>query len=44
MILYLDTSSLVKLYIDEPYSAEVWQWAIDAYALATWGSRRFRKP
>ena len=35
MILYLDTSSLVKLYIDEPYSEEVWQWAVDAYALAT---------
>lgn len=35
MILYLDTSSLVKLYIDEPYSEEVWQWAVNAYALAT---------
>lgn len=35
MILYLDTSSLVKLYIDEAYSEVVHGWADEAKVLAT---------
>jgi predicted nucleic acid-binding protein len=35
MILYLDTSSLVKLYIEEIYSERVREWADDAEILAT---------
>jgi len=35
MILYLDTSSLVKLYIDEPHSEQVRRWIDDAEILAT---------
>lgn len=34
MILYLDTSALVKLYIEEAGSDEVREWAGDAEALA----------
>ena len=35
MILYLDTSSLVKLYLDEAYSDLVREWAEAAEAVAT---------
>ncbi len=35
MILYLDTSSLVKYYIDEAYSEQVQRWIDDAEILAT---------
>jgi predicted nucleic acid-binding protein len=35
MILYLDTSSLVKLYLDEVYSEAVRRWADEAEILAT---------
>lgn len=35
MILYLDTSSLVKLYVDERYSADVKKWVDDAEIVAT---------
>jgi len=35
MILYLDTSSLVKFYIDEAHSEKVQRWIDDAEILAT---------
>lgn len=35
MILYLDTSSLVKLYLDEVHSEAVHRWAQEAEVLAT---------
>ncbi len=35
MIIYLDTSSLAKLYIDEPHSDFVRRWAEEAEILAT---------
>lgn len=35
MILYLDTSSLVKLYLEEAHSNLVWEWAEAAEAIAT---------
>jgi predicted nucleic acid-binding protein len=35
MILYLDTSSLVKLYLEEAYSEAVHHWAQEAEILAT---------
>ena len=35
MILYLDTSSLVKLYLEEEHSDKVWDWAEAAGALVT---------
>jgi predicted nucleic acid-binding protein len=35
MILYLDTSSLVKLYLDEPHSDFVSEWAESADIVAT---------
>jgi predicted nucleic acid-binding protein len=35
MIIYLDTSSLVKLYIEEAYSDVVRKWVEDAEILAT---------
>ncbi len=35
MILYLGTSSLVKLYVEETYSAAVRQWVRDAEIVAT---------
>lgn len=35
MILYLDTSSLLKLYVEEAHSDAVRTWADDAEALAT---------
>lgn len=35
MILYLDTSSLVKLYVDEAYSNQVREWVSDAKIIAT---------
>ncbi len=35
MILYLDTSSLVKLYIEEPSSEAVRQWVQEATALVS---------
>lgn len=35
MILYLDTSSLVKLYLDEEGSEQVREWAREAGVLAT---------
>lgn len=35
MILYLDTSSLVKLYLDELHSETVHRWAQEADVLAT---------
>jgi len=35
MILYLDTSSLAKLYLDEPYSDFVREWAESADIVAT---------
>ena len=34
MILYLDTSSLLRLYLPEPFSGEVLQWATAADAVA----------
>lgn len=34
MILYLDTSSLVKLYIEEPHSGKVRQWVDEAEIVA----------
>jgi hypothetical protein len=35
MMLYLDTSSLVKLYIEEPSSDEVRRWVQDATTLVS---------
>ena len=35
MILYLNTSSLVKLYIEEEHSVKVWEWTEAADGLAT---------
>lgn len=35
MILYLDTSSLVKLYVQEPHSSSVKKWAREAEIVAT---------
>src|SRR3990172_2807514 len=35
MILYLDTSSVVKLYLDEPHADSVRRWALHAEVLAT---------
>lgn len=35
MILYLDTSSLVKLYLEEAYSESVREWVEEAEAVAT---------
>jgi predicted nucleic acid-binding protein len=35
MILYLGTTSLVKLYLDEPHSDEIRDWAVVAEMLAT---------
>jgi predicted nucleic acid-binding protein len=35
MMLYLDTSSLVKLYIEEPFSDEVRRWVQDATTLVS---------
>ncbi len=35
MILYLDTSSFVKLYLDEPHADSVRRWALHAEVLAT---------
>jgi uncharacterized protein len=35
VILYLDTSSLIKLYIEEAGSDLVWEWADEAEAIAT---------
>ena len=35
MILYLDTSALVKLYVEEVDSEKVTTWVGDAYAVAT---------
>ena len=35
MILYLDTSSLVKLYVQEPYSSLVKKWTEEAEIVAT---------
>ena len=35
MILYLDTSALVKLYIEESHSGDVRRWADDAEIVAT---------
>jgi predicted nucleic acid-binding protein len=35
MILYLDTSSLVKLYVEEDHGELVWEWATAAEAIAT---------
>jgi uncharacterized protein len=35
VILYLDTSSLVKLYVDERHSEEVRKWVKDAEIVAT---------
>ena len=35
MILYLDTSSLLKLYVDEQHSPAVRDWAVAAQMLAT---------
>jgi predicted nucleic acid-binding protein len=35
MILYLDTSSVVKLYLDEPRADSVRRWALHAEVLAT---------
>jgi predicted nucleic acid-binding protein len=35
VILYLDTSSLVKLYVDEPGSTEVWNLLATASTVAT---------
>lgn len=34
-LLYLDTSALIKLYIEEPGSAEVWAKVADAQIVAT---------
>jgi uncharacterized protein len=35
LILYLDTSSLVKLYLEEEHSGRVWEWTEAADGLAT---------
>lgn len=35
MILYLDTSSLAKLYVEEAFSEEVREWCDEALVLAT---------
>lgn len=35
MILYLDTSSLVKIYVEETGSGLVWEWVDEAEAIAT---------
>ena len=35
MILYLDTSALVKLYVVEPHSNKVRKWAEEAEIVAT---------
>ncbi|KAF0221275.1 MAG: hypothetical protein FD174_413 [Geobacteraceae bacterium] len=35
MIIYLDTSSLVKLYVDEAYSDSVREWTAEAEVIAT---------
>lgn len=35
MILYLDTSALAKLYLEEEASDQVWAWADEAEVLAT---------
>lgn len=35
MIVYLDTSSLVKLYVDEAHSASVREWTAEAEVIAT---------
>ncbi|MEI6206648.1 MAG: type II toxin-antitoxin system VapC family toxin [Desulfuromonadales bacterium] len=35
MILYLDTSSLAKLYVEEAFSADVRIWCSDAHIIAT---------
>ena len=35
MILYLDTSSLAKLYIEEAFSADVREWCAEAVIIAT---------
>lgn len=35
MILYLDTSSLVKLYVEEEFSAEVRAWCVEPLILAS---------
>lgn len=35
MILYLDTSSIVKLYLTETHSADVRTWSVEAEILAT---------
>lgn len=35
MILYLDTSSLVKLYVEEPHSDKVREWVAEAEIVAT---------
>jgi len=35
VILYLDTSSLVKLYVEEAHSESVRQWVVDAELVAT---------
>lgn len=35
MILYLDTSSLVKLYVEEDHSSDVREWCDEAMLLAT---------
>lgn len=35
MIIYLDTSSLVKLYVEETHAATVREWAEDAEFIAT---------
>jgi uncharacterized protein len=35
LILYLDTSSLVKLYLEEEHSDRVWEWTEAADGLAT---------
>ena len=35
MIVYLDTSSLVKLYVDEPHSGSVREWTAEAEVVAT---------
>lgn len=38
MILYLDTSALVKLYVEEAHSDDVREWVDDAEIVATAGS------
>ena len=35
MIIYLDTSSLVKLYVEEAYSESVREWTAEAEVIAT---------